>query len=73
VLENPAALKAVQLEDAVGALDQPNLPGTVDQYPNWRRKVGPPLERLDQAPALASLLELFKATSIDPRSPDADG
>jgi 4-alpha-glucanotransferase len=69
----PAALKAVQLEDAVGALDQPNLPGTVDQYPNWRRKIGPPLERLDQAPALASLLELFKATSIDPRSPDADG
>lgn len=28
VLSSPA--------DAVGQLDQPNLPGTVDEYPNWR-------------------------------------
>jgi len=25
--------------DAVGDLNQPNLPGTVDQYPNWRLPV----------------------------------
>jgi 4-alpha-glucanotransferase len=35
-------LVAVQLEDLAGMEDQANLPGTVDQYPNWRRKL--PLE-----------------------------
>jgi len=28
VLSSPA--------DAVGQVQQPNLPGTVDEYPNWR-------------------------------------
>lgn len=32
----PALLVAAALGDAVGDLRQPNLPGTIDQYPNWR-------------------------------------
>jgi 4-alpha-glucanotransferase len=28
------------LEDIVGAVEQPNLPGTVDTHPNWRRRFG---------------------------------
>jgi 4-alpha-glucanotransferase len=32
-------LIAVQLEDLAGVEDQANLPGTVDEYPNWRRKL----------------------------------
>lgn len=53
----PAMLKAVQLEDAVSALEQANLPGTIDEHPNWRRKVGPPLERLVRDDRLAALLQ----------------
>jgi 4-alpha-glucanotransferase len=30
---------AVQLEDAVGELEQPNLPGASEPHPNWRRKL----------------------------------
>ena len=30
-------LVALQAEDILGVADQPNLPGTVDSYPNWRR------------------------------------
>jgi 4-alpha-glucanotransferase len=37
--------------DAVGDLRQPNLPGTVDEYPNWRLPVadadGTPLQLED--------------------------
>ncbi len=33
-----AALVLVQLDDALGELDQVNLPGTDTEYPNWRRK-----------------------------------
>jgi 4-alpha-glucanotransferase len=27
------------LEDALGLDQQPNLPGTVDEHPNWRRRM----------------------------------
>ncbi len=39
-------LVAVQLEDLVGMEDQANLPGTVDEHPNWRRKLPVSLEEL---------------------------
>ena len=29
----------VQLEDVLGVVDQVNVPGTTEQYPNWRRKL----------------------------------
>jgi 4-alpha-glucanotransferase len=41
-------LVAVQLEDLVGMEDQANLPGTVDEHPNWRRKLTVSLEHLSQ-------------------------
>ncbi len=41
----PSALLLVQPEDVVGVVDQPNLPGTTDEHPNWRRKLPLPLER----------------------------
>lgn len=41
--ETPAALVAIQAEDLLGVVEQPNLPGTTDAYPNWRRRlpIGP--------------------------------
>jgi 4-alpha-glucanotransferase len=36
---SPSRLLAVQLEDLLGVIEQANLPGTVDQHPNWRRKL----------------------------------
>ncbi|MEO9649984.1 MAG: 4-alpha-glucanotransferase [Roseobacter sp.] len=36
--QSPAALVAVQLEDILGLSDAQNLPGTVDEHPNWRRR-----------------------------------
>jgi len=35
----------VQLEDIFGCRDQVNLPGTVDQYANWRRRLPVPIEQ----------------------------
>jgi 4-alpha-glucanotransferase len=34
---SPLAL--IPLEDALGAVEQPNLPGTVEEHPNWRRRL----------------------------------
>jgi len=36
----PSRLVAVQAEDALGLIEQPNLPGTVYDHPNWRRRLG---------------------------------
>jgi 4-alpha-glucanotransferase len=32
-------LVAVQIEDLLGVKEQANVPGTVDEHPNWRRKL----------------------------------
>ena len=66
----PAALRALQLEDAVGAREQANLPGTIDAYPNWRRKVGPDLQRLALDDRLALLLRtMSRQAQSTPQQP----
>jgi 4-alpha-glucanotransferase len=43
---SPAKLLSVALEDALGEREQTNVPGTVDEHPNWRRKLSRELESL---------------------------
>ena len=35
----PSVLALLPLEDAVGSAEQPNLPGTVHEHPNWRQRL----------------------------------
>jgi (1->4)-alpha-D-glucan 1-alpha-D-glucosylmutase len=35
----PSCVMVVQMEDVFGVVPQANMPGTVDQHPNWRRKL----------------------------------
>ena len=44
----PSRLVVMALEDLMGALDQTNIPGTIDQYPNWRRRLPDFIEDLQQ-------------------------
>jgi len=37
--DTPSRLVAVQIEDILGLVEQPNLPGTVHEHPNWRRRL----------------------------------
>jgi 4-alpha-glucanotransferase len=50
----------VQLEDALGEEEQPNLPGA-DEHPNWRRKLGRSLEALADEPMVARIAEAMGA------------
>lgn len=45
VARTPSRIALVQAEDMLGQLEQANLPGTVDEHPNWRRKLRLELER----------------------------
>jgi (1->4)-alpha-D-glucan 1-alpha-D-glucosylmutase len=55
VAGTPSQLMMVQLEDALGVPDQANLPGTVDEHPNWRRKLPLGLEAMAHNPRVTSL------------------
>jgi len=52
-------LLAMSLEDLLGVTDQPNIPGTVNEHPNWRRRL--PLA-IDDIPAAIDVAALKKAT-----------
>jgi 4-alpha-glucanotransferase len=48
-------LLAISIEDLLGVLDQPNIPGTVDEHPNWRQRLPLALEEIAAAIDVAAL------------------
>ncbi len=56
VAMTPSALALLPLEEALGVLDQPNLPGTIGEHPNWRMRLpGEAVALLDAQAALPRL------------------
>lgn len=74
LLRTPARMIGVWLPDTVGDRRPQNLPGTWDQYPNWRLPIadadGRPvtLEELAASPRLYALIDVLR-----PRSGDRGG
>jgi 4-alpha-glucanotransferase len=61
----PSPLVLLPLEDATMTREQPNLPGTVMEHPNWRRRLPRPAEAmLNEEPALSILGALDGARRI---------
>ncbi|MDD0974227.1 4-alpha-glucanotransferase [Pseudomonas fontis] len=54
-----APLVLVPLEDLLGVDEQPNLPGTIDSHPNWRRRFALPADQLLDDSDAARRLELL--------------
>jgi 4-alpha-glucanotransferase len=46
VAATPSPLVTYPLEDLLALEDQPNLPGSIDEHPNWRRRVMQSVEAL---------------------------
>lgn len=40
---------AISLEDLLRIVDQPNIPGTVNEHPNWRQRISVSLEQMASA------------------------
>lgn len=62
-----APLMTVQLEDLLGITEQVNLPGTVNEHPNWRRRLPVPLAALTTLPHPAALLARLAAERPHPK------
>ncbi len=57
------------LDDVIGEVTQMNLPGTVDAYPNWSRKLSLSLEEIqrdDRAQSLAAAVRALRPTAFSP-------
>lgn len=54
-----SGLALIQIEDAVGQADQANLPGTIDEYPNWRRKYAFAVDELAETVAFKHLADIM--------------
>src|SRR5882672_6263236 len=59
--DTPSRLLMVSLEDALGVVEQVNLPGIIDEHPNWRRRLAVPLEELLQASTLRAVGSVMEA------------
>ena len=53
--QTKSRLLAVSLEDILGVVDQPNIPGTVNEHPNWRRRLPVPIDQMASAVDVAAL------------------
>ncbi|WP_284234446.1 4-alpha-glucanotransferase [Mycobacterium antarcticum] len=57
----PSHLKLVSPYDVIAEPRQPNLPGTVDEYPNWRLPLAMTLEQLRDDSRVAEVAAAFRS------------
>ncbi|WP_371187505.1 4-alpha-glucanotransferase [Thalassotalea maritima] len=55
----PSAMLMVPLEDALNLTEQVNIPGTVDEHPNWRRRMPYKLDELWSQQSLQQLIKIM--------------
>jgi 4-alpha-glucanotransferase len=60
----PSRLLAVSLEDLLGVLDQPNIPGTIDEHPNWRQRLPVALDKIAAKVDLTALRAATRERSL---------
>ena len=61
VAQTPSQLALIPLDDVLALEEQPNLPGTIDEHPNWRRRYsGKADQLLDSAQVRKRLVPLTR-------------
>jgi 4-alpha-glucanotransferase len=58
--QSPGAMALIPIEDVLGLTDQPNLPGTIDEHPNWRRRLDCSASEVLDAPAVKARLKTLR-------------
>jgi 4-alpha-glucanotransferase len=61
---SPARILLVQIDDLMQEPEQINLPGTVFERPNWRRRLSLPVETLRETPVMQSLHHALSSRSV---------
>lgn len=61
VASSPCPLAIIPAEDLLGLVEQPNLPGTIDEHPNWRRRLPNTLDAAFADPVVATRIATLNA------------
>ena len=70
----PSRLLMIEIDDILGLADQPNVPGTVHEHPNWRRRLPVALDELATHRDLRSIADvLAQEGRASPSMPMAAG
>ncbi|WP_028223847.1 4-alpha-glucanotransferase [Paraburkholderia ferrariae] len=75
VAATASPLATCPLEDLLGLAEQPNLPGSIDEHPNWRQRLPLPVDLLYADPAFAARVETVvraREAVTDAAAPQAD-
>jgi 4-alpha-glucanotransferase len=59
--DTPSRLLIISLEDVLGMQEQVNLPGTIDEHPNWRQLLPTGLEELRDHANLATVADVLRS------------
>lgn len=46
--QSPSRILAISIDDLLGVVQQPNIPGTIDEHPNWRRKLPSSIDEIGE-------------------------
>ena len=57
----PTRIVLASMEDALAVHERPNVPGTIDEFPNWRLALPVPLEEIEQADGVLRIAREMKA------------
>jgi 4-alpha-glucanotransferase len=60
----PCRFVTASLYDVLGEMRQPNLPGTTDEYPNWRMPLGQSLEQIGQDPRIRQVATVLSGRTV---------
>jgi 4-alpha-glucanotransferase len=56
----PSHIQLIPLEDALEVVEQVNIPGTIDQHPNWRQKLPIAMEDFWQQNSVTTIASAMK-------------
>jgi 4-alpha-glucanotransferase len=57
---SPGPLALIPIEDILGLAEQPNVPGTIDEHPNWRRRLDQPANAVLETAAAQRRLRILR-------------
>lgn len=61
IAKSPAILAVAPIEDILGEPEQPNLPGTISEHPNWRRRLPAPMQELLEKQVVADRVDTMSS------------
>ena len=62
----PALVRLAALDDACRAAERPNMPGTIDEHPNWRLPLPSTLDEITTDPTVLAVADAMANGPIEP-------